>query len=437
MITRRTKTQLMVFVLITLVGVAFVGARYARLDRLFFDDSYRVAAHFAESGGIFEGAEVTYRGVTIGRVGELQLTDEGVDVLLDIDHEHDRIPAESRALVANRSAVGEQYVELQPQTADGPHLADGSEIPVAMTETPIPTTKFLVDVDRTVNSVDKQSLRTVVSELGTAFKGTGDDLGRIIDTGNSFIRTADANFEVTTSLLENGNTVLGTQLDKASAIRSFAGDLAKFSDTLAASDADLRRVVANGSATATELRTFLEDNRVDLGELINNLVTTGEVTGRHLEGAEMVLVAYPYVVAGGYTVVSKDSRSGLYDAHFGLILQEQPHVCTAGYQSTDKRSPQNRGNRPMNTDARCTEPQAKSSARGAQNAGRNRPAAAYRAPVVAGFDRATGEVTYTDERPRVTYTGGAAATLGEDSWRWLLLQPLAGEGETGSGRRTR
>jgi phospholipid/cholesterol/gamma-HCH transport system substrate-binding protein len=46
----------MVFVLITLVGVSYVGARYAGLDRLLVDDTYRVVAHFKESGGIFEGA---------------------------------------------------------------------------------------------------------------------------------------------------------------------------------------------------------------------------------------------------------------------------------------------------------------------------------------------------------------------------------------------
>ena len=68
MITRRTRIQLMVFVLITLLGVSYVGARYARLDRLVFDDSYTVVAHFADSGGIFAGAEVTYRGVRVGQV---------------------------------------------------------------------------------------------------------------------------------------------------------------------------------------------------------------------------------------------------------------------------------------------------------------------------------------------------------------------------------
>jgi phospholipid/cholesterol/gamma-HCH transport system substrate-binding protein len=428
MITQRTKVQLMIFALITMVGVSFVGARYARLDRLIFDDSYQVVAHFAESGGIFAGAEVSYRGVTVGQVGEMVLTEEGVDVLLEIDNDFGDIPSDTKAVVANRSAVGEQFVDLQPETKEGPFLEEGTEIPVAMTETPISTTKFLVDIDTTVNSVNKQSLTTVVSEMGKAFKGTGENLGQIIDTSNSFIETANDNFEVTTSLLEDGNKVLTTQLDKASAIQSFARDLSLFSDTLASSDKDLRRVINNGSVTANQLRTFLEENDVDLGELINNLVTTGEVTGKHLAGTEMILLAYPYVVAGGFTVVGKDPKSGLYDAHFGLILQQNPHVCKQGYEGTDRRSPHNRGNRPMNVNARCSEPQGTSNARGAQHTPR-RAGPAYRAPVIGAYDAETGAVTYTDRSPSdsVSYTGGAVQMFGQESWKWLLLGPLSGQ----------
>lgn len=424
MITRRTKMQLAIFALITMVGVAYVGARYARLDRLFFDDSYRVAAHFADSGGIFKGAQVSYRGVTVGQVGELELTEDGVDVLLDIEKDAPKIPADTEAVVANRSAVGEQYVDLQPRTKQGPYLGDGDDIAMAMTRTPIPTTKLLVDLDKTVNSVDKKNLTTVISELGTAFNGTGRDLGQIIDTSNSFIRTANDNFEMTTALLEDGNTVLGTQLDKASAIRSFAGDLSLFSDTLVKSDKDLRRVIENGSATANQLRTFLEENQVDLGELINNLVTTGEITGRHIDGTEMILVVYPYVVAGGYTVVDKDAGSGLYDAHFGLIMTQNPHVCTGGYDQGERRPPQDGSNKPMNENARCTEPAGTSNARGGQHAPR-RAGPAYRAPVVGTYDRDSKSVDLGGDMPNVTYSGGAALTFGEESWKWLLLGPLA------------
>ena len=425
MITKRTKVQLMVFVLITLVGVSYVGARYARLDRLLFDDSYRVVAHFQESGGIFEGAEVTYRGISIGKVGDMVLTEQGVDVLLDIDNDTAPIPADTGALVGNRSAVGEQYVELQPNVDDGPFLEDGSEIADAETDTPISSTKLLVDLDRMVNSVNKDSLRTVVSEMGKAFNGTGENLGRIIDTSNSFIRTANANFDITEALIQDSNTVLRTQIDSTSSIKSFARDLALLSDTLVTSDADLRRVINSGSATANQLRTFLEENEVNLGQLINNLVTTGEIVVEHLDGIEQILVLYPYVVEGGYTVVDKDEQTGLYDAHFGMILTQEPHVCTEGYESTDTRTPQDRRDLPMNEDARCTEPQSQSSARGAQHA--PRAGAAYRAPGIGTYDSGTGTVTYSDESPSesVTYTGGAAAAFGEDSWKWLLLQPLA------------
>src|SRR4029079_12525857 len=127
MSTSRTKIQLLIFVLITLLGVSYVGARYARLDRLVVDDTYTVVAHFPDSGGIFAGGEVTYRGVRVGQVSSLELTNEGVDVNLDIDNAFDSIPSDTLAIVGNRSAVGEQYVELQPQAHSGPYLSDDSE----------------------------------------------------------------------------------------------------------------------------------------------------------------------------------------------------------------------------------------------------------------------------------------------------------------------
>jgi phospholipid/cholesterol/gamma-HCH transport system substrate-binding protein len=426
-ITARTKLQLLVFVAITLLGVSYVGARYAQLDRLVRDDTYTVVAHFAESGGIFAGGEVTYRGVKVGQVEQLELTAGGVDVHLDIDETYDRIPADALALVGNRSAVGEQYVELQPQSDGEPYLEDESEIAVEDTETPIRTETLLTNLSNTVESVDKDALRTTVEEFGDAFAGTGEDLGQIIDTGNAFIEDANANFDVTTRLIRDSNVVLRGQADSESAIRRFARDLASFSDTLAGADGDLRGVIDNGSIAATELRTFIEDNEVQLGELINNLITTGEVAVAHLDGIEQVLVIYPYVVEGGFTVVSKSPGSGLYDAHFGLIEQSAPPVCHRGYESTDRRPPQNGENRPMNEQARCLEPATQSNPRGAQHAPPPRAGTAYGSPVVATYDPATRKVRWGSEVPEGAGSPGTLAprTLGEESWKWLYLQPLA------------
>ena len=138
----------------------------------------------------------------------MDVTERGVDVHLSIEKEYDRIPSDTLAVVANRSAVGEQFVDLQPKVDDGPYLGDDSQIAVEDTRTPLATSELLTHISNTVNSVDTESLSGVVHEFGQAFGGTGADLSRIIDTSNSFIETANENFDVTTALIKDSNTVL-------------------------------------------------------------------------------------------------------------------------------------------------------------------------------------------------------------------------------------
>ena len=428
MVTRRTKIQLLIFVIITLVGCSFVGMRYAKLDRLVVDDSYEVRAHFTDSGGVFAGSQVTYRGVAVGKVDRLELTDDGVDVILEIDKGEDKIPADTLALVGNGSAVGEQYVELQPQTKESPYLESGSDIEAAETRIPISTEELLSNLSTTVESVDQDALRTTVDEFADAFAGTGEDLQRLIDSGNSFIETANQNFDVTTALIKDSNTVLTGQIASESALRNFATELSGFSTVLAGSDPDLRRLIETGSTSTIELRDFIETNRVELGSLFNNLVTTGNIIVKHLDGIKQVLVIYPYVVEGGFTVVSKSPDTGLYDAHFGMIMTDT-EPCENGYGKTDKRKPSDGSNRPMNEDARCNDPATASNPRGAQNAPR-RAAPGYDAPVAGYYDPDTGRFHWGDVDPSLESTGSVAPqTLGEESWKWLFLQPLTSSQE--------
>jgi phospholipid/cholesterol/gamma-HCH transport system substrate-binding protein len=424
-ISRTTKLQLVIFAFITLIGCSYVGAKYARLDQYFVDDSYDVVADFGSSGGIFEGAEVTYRGVGVGRVETMELSEGGVRVGMQISNESDPIPDDVVAVVANRSAVGEQYVDLQPTRTGGPFLQEGDTIPRADTRTPLPTTTLLTNLNAMVNSVDRDNLRTVVDEMGAAFGGTGKDLGQIIDTSNSFIETADNYFDLTAQLIRDGRVVLQTQVDSESAIQTFSTNLALLSDTLVRSDRDIRHVIDSGGTAANVMRDFIVDNRANLSRMLSNFVTSGEVTVARLHGIEQVLVLYPYVVEGGYTVVAKDPVSGLYDAHFGLVLTQDPHVCKAGYETTEKRPPQELEEVPFNTAAHCAEPASQSSARGAQHA----PAPLNRAPVVATYDPKTGRLAPAEEDPmaNVASSGSAARALGQDSWKWLLLGPLAGQ----------
>ncbi|MFD1049408.1 MlaD family protein, partial [Kibdelosporangium lantanae] len=67
MLTRGVRVRVVLFVVIAVVAVVYAGARYAGLDRLFGGAGYSVTVQLPDSGGIFTNAEVTYRGVQVGR----------------------------------------------------------------------------------------------------------------------------------------------------------------------------------------------------------------------------------------------------------------------------------------------------------------------------------------------------------------------------------
>jgi phospholipid/cholesterol/gamma-HCH transport system substrate-binding protein len=377
-----------------------------------------VSAHFEESGGIFENAEVTYRGVTVGRVTNLELEEGGVRVYLRLQ-DGVEVPTDTLAVVANRSAVGEQFVDLQPKRAGRPFLADGGEIPRENTETPLPVQTLLLNLDRLVNSVPRDDLVTVIDELGTAFRGTGPDLQRLIDKGNALTEEATTALPETIRLIDDGETVLDTQRDSGLAIKSFAEDLALLSATLRDRDADLRAVLDNGIVSAQQLERLLRENRPAIATLLGNLLSGAQVTVARIDGLEQILVTYPVNVSGGYTVVPGDGTS-----HFGLVEQSQPKACE---YDNPRRDPNETSNTPAKTrNARCTDPPPGAQVRGSANAPGPRSGSAARAPsYLGGYDPATGTVLGTDGRPLLLGSrGGQEGLLGKDSWQWLLLGPL-------------
>jgi phospholipid/cholesterol/gamma-HCH transport system substrate-binding protein len=420
----------MVFLLITVVGVAFVGAKYAQIDKLIVDTDYTVSASFAESGGIFSGAEVTYRGQPVGRVGQLKLLSDGVDVNLVIEKKF-KIPNDLLAVVANRSAIGEQYVDLQPRRDGAPYLQNNSKIARQDTAIPIDTTELLLNLDQLVNSVDKNSLKVTVRELGAALKGKGTDLQKIIDSSGKLIDTADANVLQTIKLINDGDTVLATQVASGDAIKTWAKNLALLSDTLVSSDANLRKVIDQGSAASTQITGLIEDNRADIAVLLGNLLTVSELTAVRLDAVEQLFVVYPAVAMGGYVVPAKDPGTGHYDAHFGLVVGLTPPACRPGYGGTAKRVPQATTDTPANTKAGCTaSPSTGINVRGSQN----KPSPSSREDLNRtgygiGYDPATGEAGGSAGTPDMVLgsTGGQEALLGSDSWKALILGPVSGK----------
>ena len=361
MLRRSVKVQLILFVILTLVGVSYVGAEYVGLANGIGKSPCTVSADFADSGGIFSNAEVTYRGVTVGRVGTIHLTASGVRVDLNLsDCSDPRIPANSSATVADRSVIGEQYVNLTPAKAGGPYFSGGQVIPQSRTRIPVSTIELLRNFDALITSVDIPALQTAVSELGKAFSNRGQDLGSLLDSTGELVSAAQQNLPQTIDLINSAATVLQTQLDEAGPLRSFSHNLNLLSAQLKASDGDIRTLLDNGPGELSVISAFVTDNRTDLGVTLSNLVTVGDILVRRLDGTEEILELYPALAAGGPGILNTDPGVG----RLGLVVNypDQPADCgdpskgSQGYEGTQRRQPNDTSPQAPNVSARCTAP---------------------------------------------------------------------------------
>lgn len=353
MLTRATRFKVLAFALISVLVLAYTGFHYANLGHyLGLRGYYVVRLELANSGGIFPHADVTYRGVSVGRVGAMSLTSNGIQAELDISDAAPPIPDRLHAAVADLTAVGEQYVDLRPVTSAGPYLRNGSVIAQRDTQLPLPVTTVLSSVNTLATSLPLASLRALMNELGTGLQGEGSNLQGMVDGNSALARAAYATIPQTITLIRDGRSVLATQIAESAALDSFGKNAALLARRLKQSDSALGKLITAGPEAAAQVAGLLTDNNVSLGVLIANLLTTSEVTLTRGTALNELLSGLPALVAAGSTVISAKG------ARFGVALTFfSPLPCTSGYGGTVYRNGLDTSPGPaLNRAARCTLP---------------------------------------------------------------------------------
>jgi phospholipid/cholesterol/gamma-HCH transport system substrate-binding protein len=343
------RLRLTIFALVGGLAVVVAGVRYAGLWEAVRPSSYEVSVELPQSGGIFERAEVTYRGVTVGRVREVEFRRDGVIAVLAIDDDW-RIPSELTANVRNRSAVGEQYVDLVPGRDDGPYLADGDVIAAADTSTPVTTAELLVAVDTFLQSVPRRDLSVVIRELDTTFSGAGRDLRALVRNSATILDEAERVLPATQRLLVDAGTVLATQDDQAELISAALRDLALLTAVFGDQDDDVRTILVRAATAADQLRLLAVGLAPHLPPLLGDIAVVAGIAGDHVAEIEETLVALPYALASALTP-GREER-----AHFSFQGTLEPRPCREGYVPPGRwRSPHDLEPVPMTDDLHCTE----------------------------------------------------------------------------------
>ena len=329
MLTRFVRTQLIIFTIASIVGVGIMLFAYIQVPTLLGLGRLTVKLDLPATGGLYKFSNVTYRGLQIGKVTSIELTDTGAQATLSLDTSP-KIPADLKADVRSMSAVGEQYVELSPRTNKAPYLEDGSVIPVGSTSIPQAVGPMLDQVSKLMDTIPKEKLSQLLGNAYQAFNGTGYDFGSLIDSGATITRDANGISDNTRALVDDARPFLGAQEMTTDSIRTWAKSLAGVTEQVANNDEQFRSILHNGPAFAQETSKLLEQIKPTLPVLLANMTTFGQIFLTYNSSIEQLLVLVPPFVAQIQTYAPTNNPTGLPNGDFSLGLGD-PAACTVGF----------------------------------------------------------------------------------------------------------
>src|ERR1700758_2053771 len=334
---RRTIITLAVFSAISLIAAGLVGLYYANLPAAYLGiGRYTVRMELDRAGELYRAGNVTYRGVEVGRVTKVHLTDTGVEAVLSLKSGID-IPADLVAHVHSASAIGEQYVDLIPRSGKGPVLKNGDVIPQDRTAIPPNINSLLAAVNRGLSAIPRDNLKTVVDESYTAVGGLGPELSRLFAGGAKLATEARQNLDAITTLIDEPKPIFDSQIDTSDSIQAWAAHLANITkqiQTVEQNNSDFSGTLRGVGPLFDSLRQVIDRVEPTLPGLVSNLDSVGDVGLTYRDNLEALLTEVPQVVADSQAgqladMDMKGPYRGIY-LDFNLNLNWPP-PCTTGF----------------------------------------------------------------------------------------------------------
>ena len=169
---------------------------------------YRVQVPFTDAAGLTVHADVRIAGVDVGHVVAKRLAPGGrrTIVTLDLDPKYAPRPVDTRAILRQKTVLGETYVQLSAGSRSAPRLRDGATLAAGRVDELV----HFDDVLRTFDPATRESLGSWLTEQGTALQGGGPALS--------------AALAALPALGRHGTEVLGLLADQQSSLSALVRD---------------------------------------------------------------------------------------------------------------------------------------------------------------------------------------------------------------------
>ena len=323
MLTNLVKRQLVIFTVVTVAALLLLGIYYLRLPALAGLGQYTLKADLPAAGGLYRTSNVTYRGVTIGRVTAVEPTEHGAQATMSIDTRY-KIPLDATANVHSVSAVGEQYLDLVSKDAPHQYFTDGQTIgcgpgPVCQNTVPKEIGPALDAANRGLAALPHDKISELLDETAKSVGGLGPALQRLVDSTQAIAGDLRSNLGDIDDLIENSAPILDSQVRSADAIERWAHNLNVLGRQAAETDPQLKSVLKRAAPTADEINAVFSDVKDALPQLTANLAIVNDMLKRYHANVEGLLVALPEGVSISQTVGITHPGHATIDLALGAI----------------------------------------------------------------------------------------------------------------------
>jgi phospholipid/cholesterol/gamma-HCH transport system substrate-binding protein len=254
---------------------------------------YRVDVPFNEATQLAVESDVRISGVSVGKVKAVDLGDNGLaDATIELDSRYAPIPADTQAILRQKTLLGETYVELTPGNRNGPTLSEGATLPKAQ----VAQSVQLDEIFRTFNTRTRAAFQVWMQGAAAALRGRGPDLSAAIaeldpfaEQANRVLRVLDSQHLAVRQLLHSGGDVFQALSERQGQLRGLIQNSNAVFQTTARRNADLAQ-------TFQVLPTFLRESRATLDRLDRFAANTDPLV-RQLQPAARQLS--PTLIAAG------------------------------------------------------------------------------------------------------------------------------------------
>ena len=226
---------------------------------------YRVTASFAQASQLATEADVRISGVPVGKVKAIEpdaATGRSI-VTLELDAKYAPLPSDARALLRQKTLLGETYVELTPGTAQAEALAEGGRL----ADGQIGTTVQLDEILRTFDPPTRAAFRVWMQTQAEAITGHGRDLNNALGNLGPFAEDAAVLVDILNRqqpavqrLIANTGVVFGALTERGDQLRELIENSNRVFATTAERDEELRQAFV-------ALPTFERESRQTIDRL--------------------------------------------------------------------------------------------------------------------------------------------------------------------------